>query len=189
VAIGILDYSGDDSIANSASGVMSIGAFPYNGGVYVTNSFQGAIQWMRVSSKARYSGVSVTPPSSVPTSDAATEILFDFTHVVPGASTVHDLSSNQFVGTVASGFSGATAPTFLVAPMFQSATVTNQTVALTWSSIAGSVYQLQYTTNLNPATWNNVGYPLVATNGAITTFDFDAIISGPQRFYRVMLTP
>ncbi len=111
--LGTLDFSGDPSIANSPDSGMSIGAT----GVYapyVAGSFIGAIQWVRVSCVARYSGASVTPPVAVPSSDAFAQILFDFSQVGPGTSIVYDLSPNQFTGTVAVGFSGATAPSFVL---------------------------------------------------------------------------
>jgi hypothetical protein len=113
VQIGIQDFSGDPSIANSSNGVMSIGAFLYDDGSWLTNSFIGAIQWVRVSCLARYSGALATPPATVPASDAFTQVLFDFTHVAPGTSIVYDLGPNQFTGTVGVGFSGATAPSFV----------------------------------------------------------------------------
>ena len=63
----------------------------------------------------------------------------------------------------------------------------NQTITLTWTTVAGQIYQLQYTTNLAQTNWNNLGYPLVATNGVITVSD----TNGPdtQRFYKVVQSP
>jgi uncharacterized repeat protein (TIGR03803 family) len=186
VQIGKLDFSGDSSIANSPNSVMSIGAFLYTGGGALAQSFIGAVQWVRISCVARYSGASVTPPVTVPPSDAFTQVLFDFSHLAPGTSTLYDLSPNHFTGVAAMGFSGATAPTFVLpAPTaFQTVTQTNRSLTLTWSTVPGQIYQIQYITNLTQANWNDLGYPLVATNGVVTVSD----TTGPeeQRFYRVV---
>jgi hypothetical protein len=186
VEIGTADYPGDPSIACSPNSVMSIGAFLYTDGGALAQSFIGAVQWLRVSCVARYTGASITPPVTVPASDAYTQILFDFSHVAPGTSTVYDLSPNHFTGTVALGFSGATAPSFTLpaAPLFQTPTQASNALKLTWSTVAGQVYQLQYTTNLAHAKWNDIGYPMVATNGVISVSD----TAGPdtQRFYRAV---
>jgi hypothetical protein len=189
IEIGIEDFAGDPLIANSPDSVMSIGAFLYTDGGALAQSFIGAIQWLRVSSVARYSGSWMTPPVTVPDSDAATQVLFDFTHVTPGTTIVYDLSPNHFIGTVAVGFSGATAPSFVLPapPVLQTVAQTNQTLTLTWSTVAGQIYQLQYTTNLAQQTWNSLGYPMVATNGVITASD--TIGPDAQRFYRVVQSP
>src|SRR5208282_5973526 len=114
-----------------------------------------------------------TPPVTVPPPDAFTQILFDFSHVASGTSTVYDLSPNHFIGTVAAGFSGATAPSFDVEapPTLQTETQANNALTLTWSTVAGQIYQLQYKTNLPQPNWINWFYPLVATGGSITVSD------------------
>ena len=186
VQIGKLDFSGDPSIANSPNSVMSIGAFLYTGGGALAQSFIGAVQWVRVSCVARYSGASVTPPVTVPPSDAFTQVLFDFSHLAFGTSNVYDLSPNHFTGVVAMGFSGATAPSFVLpaAPAFQTVTQANHSLTLTWSTVPGQIYQIQYTTSLTQANWSDLGYPLVATNGVVTVSDNTC--SDTQRFYRVV---
>ncbi len=189
VEIGTLDFSGDPSIACSPDTVMSIGAFLYTDGGALAQSFIGAIQWIRVSCVARYSGASVTPPVTVPPSDAFTQILFDFSDVAPGTSTVYDLSPNHFIGTVGVGFSGATAPSFVLPapPTFQTVTQANNALTLTWSTVPGQIYQLQYKANLAQPNWINWFYPLVATGGNITVSD--TVGPNQQRFYRVVQSP
>ncbi len=58
-------------------------------------------------------------------------------------------------------------------------------VVLTWQSVAGHTYQVQYTSSLPGAgvIWTNLGSPLVATNAASSYTD--ASPSGPGRFYRI----
>jgi hypothetical protein len=186
---GVLDFIGDPGIANATSGVMAIGAVQYTCGGTPDASFIGAIQWLRVSCVARYSGAVVDPPAIMPAVDAYTQILFDFRQVALGASTVDDLSPNHFVGTVATGFDDATAPVFVppAPPTFQTVTPANNSLTLTWATVAGLTYQLQYATSLSQPAWNNMGYPLVATNGIISVSA--PITADPQRFYRVVQTP
>jgi uncharacterized repeat protein (TIGR03803 family) len=69
-------------------------------------------------------------------------------------------------------------------PVFKSVANDAGTVTLVWSAVAGQSYQLQYTTNLAPAAWNNLGGALTATNGMMLT---NSIGTDPQRFYRVVL--
>lgn len=70
-------------------------------------------------------------------------------------------------------------------PVLQPATQTNGVLSLTWNATTNVVYQLQYTTDLSPAGWIDLGNPITATNSIVTTFD--AIASDSRRFYRVVL--
>ena len=70
-------------------------------------------------------------------------------------------------------------------PKFTAVTRTNTSVHLTWSTIAGLSYQLQYNTNLLLTNWINVGSPIPATSSTLTATDASA--TGPQRFYRLQL--
>jgi subtilase family serine protease len=60
---------------------------------------------------------------------------------------------------------------------------------LTWATIAGQVYQVQYTTNLTQPNWIDLGNPLTATTNTLTLQDTDAITASPSRFYRVVEQP
>jgi hypothetical protein len=72
-------------------------------------------------------------------------------------------------------------------PEFQHVTVTNNTLKLTWSTEAGGTYQLQYNSDLSSSNWTNLGNPVTATGATLSTSD--AITNGPQRFYRLVLSP
>jgi len=61
-----------------------MGACLYAGGGFA-QSFIGAVQWLRVSCVARYSGLR-DASRQVPVSDAFTQVLFDFRNVPPGTS-------------------------------------------------------------------------------------------------------
>jgi hypothetical protein len=68
--------------------------------------------------------------------------------------------------------------------VFQTVTQSIHALTLTWSTVAGQIYQLQYTTNLAQPNWNNFGSPLLATNGVLTVSDTNC--ANAQRFYRVV---
>jgi uncharacterized repeat protein (TIGR03803 family) len=72
-------------------------------------------------------------------------------------------------------------------PVFQTVTNTGSTITLTWSSVAGKAYQLQYTTNLAQTNWSSLASTITATGSTVTASDFLGL--GPQRFYRVGLLP
>jgi hypothetical protein len=74
-------------------------------------------------------------------------------------------------------------------PAFRATTKTSNTFNLTWGTMAGLVYQVQYKTNLLQTNWINLGKPLVTTNSNLTVSDTNAISSSPQRFYRLMVLP
>jgi trimeric autotransporter adhesin len=71
--------------------------------------------------------------------------------------------------------------------MFQSVVQTAGALTLTWSTVPGRVYQVQYTTNLSQADWTNLGDTNLATSG--TTSAADSTAPDQQRFYRVALLP
>jgi hypothetical protein len=72
-------------------------------------------------------------------------------------------------------------------PAFGAIVVKDGQLFLTWDSIPGQAYQVQFTTNLNQCYWESVG-------GTITAVDTSASAIEPigpedQRFYRLMLVP
>jgi hypothetical protein len=69
------------------------------------------------------------------------------------------------------------------APVLAPPTLTNGTLTLAWSAVAGATYQAQYTGDLSAAQWNDLGPPLTATNSLLTVTD----TPNTQRFYRVVL--
>jgi hypothetical protein len=66
-------------------------------------------------------------------------------------------------------------------------TVTNGTVTLTWSAVAGQIYRAQYSDDLTLTNWNFLTKPSVANSGAMTATDSDGVTSSARRFYRVVL--
>jgi hypothetical protein len=73
------------------------------------NSFIGLIDWLRISTVARYSGASFTPPSEpTGTGELNTELLYKFNEA-PGSTAVTDDGAHGYTGTL--GVSGCSSPT------------------------------------------------------------------------------
>ncbi|MEO8429193.1 MAG: hypothetical protein ABI651_19050 [Verrucomicrobiota bacterium] len=75
----------------------------------------------------------------------------------------------------------------LLAPVFQTVARTTGSIEFIWRAAAGLMYQMQYTTDLNPIVWNNLGSPVAPTNGTVTATD--TITASRQRFYRIVELP
>jgi hypothetical protein len=60
-------------------------------------------------------------------------------------------------------------------------------VAVKWQTRVGENYQLQFSTELTPETWTNLGSS-VSGNGQTATV-VDSILGEPKRFYRLIVTP
>jgi hypothetical protein len=58
-------------------------------------------------------------------------------------------------------------------------------LTLSWTTLPGLAYQVQYKTNFMQADWMNLGSPIQATDTKANAFD--AIGQEPQRLYRVVL--
>jgi subtilase family serine protease len=78
--------------------------------------------------------------------------------------------------------------TLLSSPAFRTFQATSSSLNLTWSAMAGLVYQVQYETNLAQSAWVNLGKPLVATNDTLTVSETNAF-NLPQVFYRLVVSP
>lgn len=72
-------------------------------------------------------------------------------------------------------------------PAMQQPGITNGSVRLTWTTMSGLVYQLQYKTNLMQNAWINLGSPITASGGTLTTTDVAP--TDKQRFYRLQVLP
>jgi uncharacterized repeat protein (TIGR03803 family) len=74
-----------------------------------------------------------------------------------------------------------------VAPTVQAGTLTNGSMNLTWSTVAGWKYQVQYNSDLTSSNWINLSSPATAVGATLNTTD--SVTNSPQRFYRVMISP
>ena len=110
----------------------------------------------------------------------------------PNSALVQGTDGN-FYGTTSSGGAHGNGAIFRLSlvspprPVFQSVAKVGGTITLTWSALAGQTYQLQFKTNLNQTSWNNLGSAIIATNSTATALDSPG--PDPQRFYRVLVGP
>ncbi len=75
----------------------------------------------------------------------------------------------------------------VTAPRIMSLVLGSSFNTVTWSAAPGQLYQLQSTTDLEAASWINLGIPTMGTNGSDSFEDTD--VGGQQRFYRVLTRP
>ena len=108
----------------------------------------------------------------------------------PQAGLVQGMDGDFYGTTVSGGTNGLGTIFRLSVPLptaFKAITVTNDTVMLTWSSVAGQTYQVQYSDALPGTNWLDLTKPTMATSGVMSATDYDDVASFPQRFYRVVL--
>jgi subtilase family serine protease len=69
-------------------------------------------------------------------------------------------------------------------PIFLTPALTAGSVTLSWNTVAGISYQLQYTSDLSTTDWSNLGSAITASGPVATVSDS---LTNSQRFYRVLL--
>jgi len=69
-------------------------------------------------------------------------------------------------------------------PQINVAQGTNGTISLTWTTVAGKTYRVEYKDDLNAPSWAPLGGS-IAGNGSPSVFS-EAVAARPQRFYRVI---
>jgi hypothetical protein len=72
-------------------------------------------------------------------------------------------------------------------PQFQAPALVGGSLQLSWTSVSGTAYQVQYSTNLSQTNWINFGNVITADTNSTTTNDL--LGSDSQRFYRVVILP
>jgi hypothetical protein len=75
----------------------------------------------------------------------------------------------------------------LPSPVFQSVSVSHSNVVMSWASLPGLQYKLQYATNSTNLNWKNVVSSITATSSLVTATDTNP--PNPQRFYRFIVGP
>jgi hypothetical protein len=78
-------------------------------------------------------------------------------------------------------------PIGFASPQIQTVTLTNGALSFSWSTEAGQIYQVQYTTSLTQPNWITLGGAITATNSTVTVFE--PIAANSQQFYRIVLEP
>jgi hypothetical protein len=78
-------------------------------------------------------------------------------------------------------------------PVFGSVNRQGTNILLNWYGETGSVYRVQYKTNLNPAIlWNDLSGDVLASGPTpvVVAGKTNSVVgAGPQRFYRVLALP
>jgi uncharacterized repeat protein (TIGR03803 family) len=106
----------------------------------------------------------------------------------PQAGLVQGRYGHFYGTTVGDGVGGAgTVFRLTIVPEFQTVTLTNSTLSLTWSTETGGRYQLQYNSELNSSNWFNLHSAVTATGAMLSASD--SVTNGPRRLYRVVLLP
>ncbi len=90
-------------------------------------------------------------------------------------------------GTPALSDSRSFAITVISRPLISGISLTNDWVNVSWTTIPGSTYRLQFTTNLATTNWIGVTPDVTATISNLT--HTNPFVPGTQHFYRVMLVP
>lgn len=98
-------------ISNAGGGAFLGSLFRDN---QIVDGIVGYLDSFRMSSIARYSSPSFTPPAGDMTTDLDTIMLFNFNEA-PGSTVLNDLSGNGHNGALGVGFVGATSPEFVTA--------------------------------------------------------------------------
>jgi hypothetical protein len=111
--LGSRAVSGD--IDDSSATAPAVGAQFFDTTSFLSASFIGLIDTLRISNVARYSGSSFAAPGGDLGSDAGTLILYNFNAADLSGNQLADLSGNGHTGTLGAGFVGATAPEILSA--------------------------------------------------------------------------
>jgi len=71
------------------------------------------------------------------------------------------------------------------APVVLSIGLTNDLIALSWNSVTGQVYRVQYCGDLSSSNWNDMSPDVTATGP--TTTQTNSFIGASQQFYRIRL--
>ena len=72
---------------------------------------------------------------------------------------------------------------------FSAVTTSGSSVTLSWNSLAGVGYQVQYSASAAPTAWAALGGKVTASSSVTSVTDNGALAGGAQRFYRLVLVP
>ena len=109
----LIDIPIAGSVTTAPGSVSNIGAFKEPAGMQrFRASMLGDLDFIRVSSGARYSGPSITVLTADPPTDGTTLFNFGFNEST-GSPTVADSGPNGWTGTLGTGFIGATSPSLM----------------------------------------------------------------------------
>jgi len=72
-------------------------------------------------------------------------------------------------------------------PVIKALTLTNGSVTITWSAVAGQTYLAQYSDDLTQTNWTSFIKSTVADGGVMSATDAEAFTYSARRYYRVVL--
>jgi len=129
---------------------------------------------------------------SVTPSGAFTNLfLFSYTDGSHPVGVLVQGDDGNFYGTTSEGGARGLGTVFKLSvplpPVIKGLTLTNGTVTLTWSAVAGQSYRAQYSDDLTQTNWAFLTKPSVANSGVMTATDSDGITASVHRFYRIIL--
>jgi hypothetical protein len=149
-------------------------------------SFVGYLDSIRISKKARYSGLSFTAPTGDLPADTDTVLLYNFNDD-PASSTVKDDSPLDRVGTLGKGFAGATAPRIIRALPVQAPLGLKiyTAVELEFSSSPNVKYQVQSSPDM--AVWSDMPETFLGDGNVVNKLM--STQGNGRLFYRVVARP
>ena len=117
----------------------------------------------------------------------ATAASFTLNNISTNQSGDYTVTVSNVAGSVTSQVATLTVTVIVSAPMIESVIYTAGAINLRWHALAGRTYQVQFTDDLNQASWSIWGqFP--GTGSTMTVLDSSAAASS-QRFYRISLMP
>jgi len=72
-------------------------------------------------------------------------------------------------------------------PVIESIVAQGGDITISWSALAGRNYRVQFKSDLNSSTWDNLAGDITATGSKATKTDL--AVSAAERFYRIVLLP
>jgi uncharacterized repeat protein (TIGR03803 family) len=157
---------------------------PYGG---MTEGSDGNFYGTTYGAYAGYGSVfSVTPGGAF-----TNLVLFNNTNGSNPVGVLVQGGDGNFYGTTSEGGANGLGTVFRLSvpmpPVIKMLTLTNGTVTLTWSAVAGQTYRAQYSDDLTQTNWTFFNKPSVANSGVMTATDSDNVTASVHRFYRVVL--
>ena len=118
-------------------------------------------------------------------------VLFNNTNGYHPVGVLVQAADGNLYGTTSEGGANGLGTVFQLSvpmpPVIKTLTLTNGTVTLSWSAVAGQTYQAQYSDDLAQTNWTFFLKPTVAKSGVMTATDSHGSASSAHRFYRVVL--
>ncbi|HWD18451.1 MAG TPA: protease pro-enzyme activation domain-containing protein [Verrucomicrobiae bacterium] len=172
-------FLGDNQLATLAQTVSTVAGQSYLISFWLDNPAAGSGQQFQ----ATWNGVSLYGVANPPA--------FGWTNVQRIMTATSASSSLQFAAENVPGYFGLddVSVTPIPTAAFATATTSNQSFTLTWPTLAGLTYQVQYSTDLTQPSWANLGAPVIATGSSLSISDPMDPSGAPQRFYRLAVAP